>query len=77
MAEPVIREIHIPENNSTILVYADGIAVISPKNSAIRTVWREKNGDQKMHHVLQWTRGMTRERLEEIRAAMPIAEFHG
>lgn len=55
MANPVIREIAIPENNCTILVYADGIAILSPSESRIRTVWREKSGDQRMHHVIEWS----------------------
>jgi hypothetical protein len=77
MADNVIREIHIPENDSTILVYANGVAIISPKNSAIRTVWREKAGAQQMHHVLEWSRGLTKERFEQLKADMPIGEFHG
>lgn len=75
MAEPVIREIQIPENDSTILVYADGIAVISPTHSRIRTVWQEKTDAKRMHHVLQWSRGVTRERLEEIKNQfMPLRD---
>jgi hypothetical protein len=54
MSNPVIREINILENKCTVLVYADGIAIISPEESRIRTVWREKTGERRMHHVIEW-----------------------
>lgn len=54
MAETLIREINVPENNCKVLVYADGIAIISPSESRVRAVWREKNSGDCMHHVLQW-----------------------
>jgi hypothetical protein len=43
-----------PRDNSTILVYANGVAVLSPEESRLRTVWREKNGERRMHHVIEW-----------------------
>jgi hypothetical protein len=49
-----IREIQIPENNCTIQVYADGVAIVSPSDSRVRSVWREKQGGSCMHHVLEW-----------------------
>ena len=54
MADQPPREIRIPENNCTILVYSNGIAILSPEGSRIRSVWKEKTGEKRMHHVLEW-----------------------
>jgi hypothetical protein len=74
MAENVIREIYIPENNCTILVYRDGIAVLSPEESRVRAVWREKMTPNTMHHVLQWKRPSDADYLRAV--GIPVTTGH-
>ena len=55
------------DNGARVLVYPDGIAIVSPESSPIRTVWKESDGD--MHHVIEW--GATPMILGELDAASP------
>jgi len=49
-----VRTITVPENGAEILVYPDGLAVLSPGDSRLSTVWQEQQGEGRMHHVIGW-----------------------